>query len=85
MIFLGRYTIIGMHCIFISAGERNAIEMEVRIMVTGMRGNGMAMEQQKLMSIPKEAQDVQTEIPQISIVNIYTIPTIFPMIKKKPG
>ena len=54
-------------------------------MVTGMRGNDMAMAKQKLMSIPKEAQDAHTEIPQISIVIIYTIPRIPPMIKKKPG
>ena len=67
--------------IFISVGERHDIETEVRIMVTGMRGNGMAMERQKLMSIPKLAQ----KVPQISIVDIYTIPKISPAIKEKPG
>ena len=50
-------------------------------MVTGMRGNGMAMGRQKLMSIPKLA----LKVPQISIVNIYTIPKISPVIKEKPG
>ena len=67
--------------VFISVGAKHDNEMEVLIMVTGMRGNGMAMERQKLMSIPKLAQ----KVPQISIVNIYTIPKISPVIKEKPG
>ena len=71
--------------VFISAGAKHDNEMEVLIMVTGMRGNGMAMEKQKLMSIPKSTQDVQTEIPQISIVTICTIPKISHTVKKKPG
>ena len=71
--------------VFISVGAKHDNEMEVLIMVTGMRGNGMAMEKQKLMSIPKSTQDVQMEIPQISIVTICTIPKIPHIVKKKPG
>ena len=70
--------------VFISVGAKHDNEMEVLIMVTGMRGNGMAMEKQKLMSIPKSTQDVQMEIFQISIVTICTIPKIHHIVKKKP-
>ena len=70
--------------VFISVGAKHDNEMEVLIMVTGMRGSGMAMEKQKLMSIPKSTQDVQMEIFQISIVTICTIPKIHHIVKKKP-
>ena len=71
--------------VFISVGAKHDNEMEVLIMVTGMRGNGMAMEKQKLTSMPKSTQDVQMEIFQISIVTICTIPKISHIVKKKPG